>query len=161
MSNDEDESSEEPQTLPEEEKQRSKKIFTYNGVEYEIQSEIDNEGSRPTSPTRQIDMPNNDNGTDRETEQRGPTFLIGSSRMGNIIKSMKANNLKRKCIAKFKGGTTIEWAKQTASDLQPNITTVYQTGINNILNKGQTTKNIVEQFRKLTSEGVKRRQRSS
>ena len=98
---------------------------------------------------------NADNDGEKVT-QKGLTFLIGSSRIGNIIRSMRTNNLRRKCIAKFKGGSNIEWAKQTAADLQPDVTTVFQTGINNILNTSQSTKNIVHQFRMLTKEGINR-----
>ena len=80
--------------------------------------------------------------------------MIGSSRIGNLIRYMRVNNLKRKCIAKYKGGSTIEWARRTASELQSNVQTVFQTGMNNILNSRQSDKNIVHQFRILTREGV-------
>ena len=76
--------------------------------------------------------------------------------MGNIIRYMKVNGLKRKCIAKFRGGSTIEWARRTAADLQPNVTTVFQTGVNNLLNTNQDNKNIIHQFRMLTKEGIER-----
>ena len=64
--------------------------------------------------------------------------------------------MKRKCIAKYKGGSTIEWARCTAAELQEGVTTVFQTGINNILNTRQSNNNIIHQFKMLTREGVSR-----
>ena len=171
---------EEPHTLTtesEEKEQSNTEIFIYDDIQYVIQSQADHNDIEDIERQSENNIPvilnqnvaysyekrlHSDNGQHygtKESEEmvkakQGPTFLIGSSRMGNLVKNMKVNNLKRKCIAKYKGGSKIEWARLTASELQPNVNTVFQTGMNNILNTRQTNNNIVHQFRVLTREGV-------
>ena len=91
-------------------------------------------------------------GTDREESWRRPSVhLVGGSRVKNVYMHMRRRGFKGLRVH-YKGGSTIQWARCVAREIESGAVIVVQTGVNNILNTSQSVANIIHQMRQLVKE---------
>ena len=89
----------------------------------------------------------------KETSQRKKTktYIIGGSRARDIYRHMKSTGC-TDIYTRYRGGSTIAWARGEIKEREEGSRIVVQTGANNILNTKQENQNIPHQFKVLIRE---------